>query len=374
VKEAPASTSISNFPHMKQNQLTQQKNSLERTMIAALQMDFNLLHYFEAVRLNRMADGSHVVLLIAGDQRRKVLMKYIESLNIKVSYVKQGKNLLPQLERIKQKLDISYFSFLEKTQMGSLDFLNKTASFNSDSEANYVPSCSNSKSSSAGIMLVVIDAGAGPFSDLSSAVVNFSKDIQNSRCKVVWLDHPTDHVAHSEDPPYDHIVYKPLHGWRLYQVLGLIPELKRFNLPELVDNNSLNEFSCNVLELGESSSHQMVIHRHDERSTESTDNKPLDGKKVLLVEDNPVLRRVTTCNLCKLGANVEICENGKEAFDQICKLFSDQRKEGPSNSLPYDYVFMDCEVIFQTKSQLYFHFAKIQTCTFIHSLENFGKQ
>jgi hypothetical protein len=184
----------------------------ERTMIAALQMDFNLLHYFEAVRLNRMADGSHVVLLIAGDQRRKVLMKYIESLNIKVSYVKQGKNLLPQLERIKQKLDISYFSFLEKTQMGSLDFLNKTASFNSDSEANYVPSCSNSKSSSAGIMLVVIDAGAGPFSDLSSAVVNFSKDIQNSRCKVVWLDHPTDHVAHSEDPPYDHIVYKPLHG------------------------------------------------------------------------------------------------------------------------------------------------------------------
>lgn len=157
-------------------------------------------------------------------------------------------------------------------------------------------------------------------------------------------------------------------------MLGLIPELKRFNLPELVDNNSLNEFSCNVLELGESSSHQMVIHRHDERSTESTDNKPLDGKKVLLVEDNPVLRRVTTCNLCKLGANVEICENGKEAFDQICKLFSDQRKEGPSNSLPYDYVFMDCEVIFQTKSQLYFHFAKIQTCTFIHSLENFGKQ
>ena len=312
-------------------------------------------------------EGSHVVLLIEGDQRRKILMKYIESLNIKVSYVKQGKSLLPHLEKIKHKLDLSYFSFSEKTQIGLVDCISKSASFNSDAGAG--PSCIkdgndlvplpyrkiNSKSPP-GIILIVIDASAGTFSELCSAVCNFRKDIQNSRCKVVWLDHPTVHRTRSREPPCDHLVYEPFHGSRLYQVLGLIPELRKCNLPRLIDNNSSNDINCEGMELWMPSSHhhsslkEIVIHKPQEKSND----KPLNGKKTLLVEDNEVLRKVTASTLCSLGAMVDICENGKEAFDQICKVLSDQRKEGHSNSLPYDYIFMDCEVILQKRISNFF--------------------
>nr|POE97680.1 histidine kinase cki1 [Quercus suber] len=303
-------------------------------------------------------EGSHVVLLIQGDQRRKILMNYIESLNIKVSYVKQGKNLLSHLEKIKHKLDLSYFSFSEKTQMGLLDYMGKSASFSSDSGPIDGPSCIkdgsdhvplpyrkiNSKSSP-GIILIVIDASAGTFSELCSAVFNFRKDIQNSRCKVVWLYHPTVHGTHSREPPCDHIVYEPFHGSRLYQVLGLIPELRKCNLPRLIDHNSSYELDCEDMQLGMPYSHhrslkQIVIHKPDEKSSDM----PLNGKKTLVVEDNAVLRKVTIKKLCSLGAEVEVCVNGKEAFDHICKVLTDHRKGGHSNSLPYDYIFMDCEM------------------------------
>lgn len=314
-------------------------------------IDFKLATYevestdnegLQSVRGSPKQDGSHVILLMEGDQRRKLLMKYIESLNIRVSYVKQGKNLLPLLEKIRQNLDDSYFSSYaaEKTHMGLVDLNEIESDFKSDLGSNIddhiVSSRSNSKrSSSTGIMLFVVDASAGPFSELSSAMIYLRKGIHNSRCKVVWLDHPTVHVARSvHPPPYDYIMYKPLHGSRLRQVLGLIPELKSLNFPELVDK-------CEALEMGESSSHQSSL-KHDDIST---DNR-LNGKKALVVEDHAVIRQATVRIIRKLGAEVEMCENGKEAFDRICKLLSDQRKKGDSISpLPYDYVFMDCEVI-----------------------------
>jgi hypothetical protein len=50
-----------------------------------------------------------------------------------------------------------------------------------------------------------------------------------------------------------------------------------------------------------SSLKQMVIHRHDETRT---DHNPLNGMKVLLVDDNLVLCWATTRNLCQLDANI----------------------------------------------------------------------
>lgn len=314
---------------------------------------------------------SYVVLLIAADQRRKVLMNYIESLNIRVSCVKQGKNLLAHLEKIKQKLEISYFSYSEKTQMGSLDHPRTSASFNSDSGPSDRSLCikdgndqvplpyrKTESKGSLGIILLVIDSSAGPFSELCSAVVNFRKDIHNSRCKVVWLAHPAvSDDAHSAEPPCDLLVYKPFHGSRLFQVLGLIPELKKGNLPKLIDDNSLNEINCEGkgMELGmplsqQSSLEQKKMHKHDERSSD----KPLNGKKILVVDDDSVVRKLSTVTLCKLGANVEACENGKEGLDQICKGLS-EGIEGYGNSLPYDYILMDSQVSLQCPSPI-FHF------------------
>lgn len=46
---------------------------------------------------------------------------------------------------------------------------------------------------------------------------------------------------------------------------------------------------------------------------------------------------MSTIILCKLGANVEACENGEEGIDQICKSLSDGI-EGYAKSLPYEYI------------------------------------
>ncbi|KAK3034077.1 hypothetical protein RJ639_034302, partial [Escallonia herrerae] len=189
-------------------------------------------------------EGSHVVLLIAGKERRRISKKLIENLGIRVSVVKRGKDLFRVLEKIKQKMEASQFSSSGRTELSLNDYLTNSTSGNSNSGENEGSSgtkdvgdhaASHYKKSisrnSLGFVLLVIDAGAGPFIEICSLVANFRKDIQSSRCKVVWLDNPTTRNTNSNEPkedrpspPCDHLLSKPLHGSRLYRVLGLLPE------------------------------------------------------------------------------------------------------------------------------------------------------
>ncbi|PRQ42372.1 putative histidine kinase response regulator and transcription factor RR-A-type family [Rosa chinensis] len=298
-------------------------------------------------------EGSRVVLFIRGNERRKVLVKYIRNLNIKVTTVKHAKQLVPTLGKIKHKLDLSYFSYSE-TPSEFLEHINTSPSNNSDSrpsdESQSIKEIeedkkTNSRSLLAGIVLIVVDTNAGAFSELYDCVANFRKGIQSSKCKVVWLDNSITRNTmqldeHKLAPPNDYIMYKPFHGSRLYKVLGLIPELKGCNLPRLetrkVDTQEAqHDKSVEQVEV--------VIDKGDVEKSDSS-LKLLYGKKVLVVDDNEVLRRITSSNLCKLGAVVEVCQNGKEAFDQVCKALSDHSEEDKTRSIPYDYIFMDCEM------------------------------
>ncbi|CAN6724538.1 unnamed protein product [Malus baccata var. baccata] len=258
-------------------------------------------------------EGSHVVLFIEGDERRKILVRYISRLNIKVSYVKCAKNLLPQLEKIKRKLDISYFNYSEKSQQ---------------EEDGHTCRKINSRNSPASIVLVVLDTNVGAFSELYTTMASFRKDIHNSRCKVVWLDssitrntHPLQMEGCSLAPPNDYIIYKPFHGSRLYKQIEL----------ELATNES-----------GMSSSLQQVtIHKCVEKKS---DQELLHGKKVLVVDDDRVTRKVIASSLQRLGAVVEVLENGKEALEQVFKALSDHSKKCHTNSTLYDYIFMDWQM------------------------------
>src|SRR5262249_30880185 len=53
--------------------------------------------------------------------------------------------------------------------------------------------------------------------------------------------------------------------------------------------------------------------------------------RVLLVEDNPVNKRVAVLMLEKLGCRVDVAVNGSEALEMV-------------ELLPYDLVFMDCQM------------------------------
>ncbi|KAL7003151.1 hypothetical protein U1Q18_004309 [Sarracenia purpurea var. burkii] len=89
-----------------------------------------------------------------------------------------------------------------------------------------------------------------------------------------------------------------------------------------------------------------VIQKLDDDDDKSSRGRLLDGKNVLIVEDVELLRRLATNNLLKLGANVDSCDNGKDAFDRVSKVLGDQMiGEGRhSGALPYDFILMDCEM------------------------------
>ncbi|GAB4842913.1 hypothetical protein Ancab_012891 [Ancistrocladus abbreviatus] len=73
---------------------------------------------------------------------------------------------------------------------------------------------------------------AGDFSELCKSVAEFRKDICGTTacCKVVWLEKPETKKLHLRGlgkenlAPTDLVITKPLHGSRLFQIIGLLPE------------------------------------------------------------------------------------------------------------------------------------------------------
>ncbi|KAJ7008735.1 histidine kinase CKI1-like [Populus alba x Populus x berolinensis] len=182
-------------------------------------------------------EGSHVVLLIQNEERLRSSQKYIEGLGIKVSSVKQWKHLHSTLKKIKARQNVSPHSSSGKSDLGSRsDHFNsgsmKDVPLSSMDGIDQKPSTSRSSNlkGAPGFVLLVIDAGAGPFQELYRVVAEFKRDLHSSCCKVVWLDKPTSRSINLRGfeqnliDPRDAILLKPFHGSRLYQVIRLLPE------------------------------------------------------------------------------------------------------------------------------------------------------
>ncbi|KAK4487332.1 hypothetical protein RD792_006051 [Penstemon davidsonii] len=295
-------------------------------------------------------EGSYVVLLISGEERRRISKRVIENLGGAVEIVKQSLDLSQVLETVKKKMDLSQCSFSDDL------FPNEESSSTKD-EIESQPKRSHSKCSSSSI-LVVIDARCGPFSVLCSILANFRKDVQTFRCKVVWLEDPVTRniTKELEDgqislPPCDHFLSKPFHGSHLYGVLALLPEFAARIQPNMLNlgqpptigevHYSSQPFSSSAegktlgVPVQDNELDEVVIHKNDEEN-----NKILNGKNVLVVDDNKVLCTIATKIIQKLGAKTETCENGKDAVDLICKNLQDDQ----SSSLPFDFIFMDCQM------------------------------
>lgn len=285
-------------------------------------------------------EGSHVILLIPNEERRKISKKSIENLGIKVSTVKGNEDLVHVLEKIKAfqcsssgRTDVSLNDQLHKSQSEGSNSNTNERSLSCDHNAR-----NSSTKFSSSFTLLVIDASFGPFLNLYSIVENFMKETQNSpQCKVVWLDNMvTRHTSSvNSTHKWEHFLMKPFHGSHLYRVLGLLPEFGGIESTQL--GFSLTQEKKHDLE-------ELLIHKCSEELI-NDEKKPLKEKKVLVVEDGVALRKLAFTCLSKIGAIVDVCENGKEAFDKVCKALKDQREEGSSMALPYDYIFMDCQVL-----------------------------
>jgi hypothetical protein len=127
-------------------------------------------------------EGSHVVLLIQNEERLRSSQKYIEGLGIKVSSVKEWEHLHSTLKRIKARQNVSPHSSSGKSDLGSRsDHFNsrsmKDVPLSSMDGIDQKPSASGSSNlrGAPGFVLLVIDAGAGPFQELCRVVAEFKE-------------------------------------------------------------------------------------------------------------------------------------------------------------------------------------------------------
>ncbi|KAG8647108.1 histidine kinase CKI1 [Manihot esculenta] len=256
-------------------------------------------------------------------------------------------------------------------------------------------------------ILLVIDTSAGPFQELYGAVTEFRRGLRRCYCKVVWLDKPTsrsinpgsleEYMIH----PHDDILLKPFHGSRLFQAIKLLPEFGGTMHHRVSSAITKGEFTYHggkfvrdpgtsstmhsrsrkrsstvqyyghSLPLGEGSSRrgkhrkprhylarrysvgssEIEVKQEEEKVEEfhcnQSNDKPLSGLRFMVAEDNSFLRNVAMINLSRLGASVELCQNGEEALQLVLLGLQEQRKhEAYSTSpyCPYDYILMDCEM------------------------------
>uniref|UniRef100_A0A7N1A9Y7 histidine kinase n=1 Tax=Kalanchoe fedtschenkoi TaxID=63787 RepID=A0A7N1A9Y7_KALFE len=139
-------------------------------------------------------------------------------------------------------------------------------------------------------MLIVIDAAAGACIEFSSVVHNFRNNVSNFCVKVVWWENPMTRYP---------------------------------------------------------------IFRFEEEYP-SDNEKPLRGKRFLVVDDDDCIRKITSAFITRLfGAQVDACKNGIEAYERICdslRTHYDQIVDGHISSevfirsLLYDCIIMDCQM------------------------------
>ncbi|XAR61405.1 Histidine kinase [Bertholletia excelsa] len=318
--------------------------------------------------------SSDVILFIRSHARQRISRKFFESLGIKVSAVKNLEQFRRALKKIKQKINLSQHSHSARSELS-------VRSFSSDSNNcrtkelplsalqgtdHIVPQQLHQRIYNLKVrnimqnfVLIVIDTSAGPFRELSRSVAEFRKDLHNTCCTIVWIDKPGARSIQSkgldEDklPPTDMIISKPLHGSRLYQVIGLLPEFggalpktsrsqRRFqagNVPLAL--HSLSDTDRNKESAKVSSQNRLLqVGETKELEAGTSSERPLSGKKILVAEDKAMLRRLAVAVISTLGASVEACENGEQALELVRRGLSG----GVSRFSPYDYILMDCEM------------------------------
>ncbi|XP_062102700.1 histidine kinase 1 isoform X2 [Humulus lupulus] len=80
------------------------------------------------------------------------------------------------------------------------------------------------------------------------------------------------------------------------------------------------------------------------------ENKSLEGLRILIAEDTPVLQRVATIMLEKMGAMVTAVGDGLQAVEALyCSLNAEQNactssEDEKSNLPPFDLILMDCQM------------------------------
>ncbi|KAL6555471.1 hypothetical protein OROGR_006729 [Orobanche gracilis] len=312
-------------------------------------------------------DGSQVLLFIQNAERSKVLQNFMKRLGIKSHVVRQHEHLSQTLKKIKQKMNLSRQSSSGTSR--SEGHGSRTSSTRSkevplstlDGTDDILPSPQkrpNARCGPSGFVMIVIDTRAGPFREISRAVAEFRRDLnENCYSRVVWLDKPDEGSSNfqglDEDklPQSDLVISKPFHGSRLYQVIGLLPEFGGMqrrggetppSVGKVEHRNTGSSFETGTSYVATRSGKSSFACRKCEiEEVEGSDNsciKKLMGKKILIADDEPIARKISSSVVSQLGACVFSCENGEEAWKLVCKRLETK------DLVPFDCILMDCQM------------------------------
>ncbi|KAL4569046.1 hypothetical protein LXL04_024673 [Taraxacum kok-saghyz] len=163
--------------------------------------------------------------------------------------------------------------------------------------------------------LIVIDIGLLNLStDIWKDQLNFL-DTFNKRAKYAWvLNHDTSNTIKTEVRRRGHLlmVNGPLYKAKMIQII----------------ETATNESSV-------PSTFFPKMESEEDEEKAKNGKKSLEGLRILLAEDNPVLQRVATIMLENMGATVVVVGDGAHAVEELNKCIE---------STPYDLVLMDCQM------------------------------
>lgn len=275
----------------------------------------------------------------------------------------------------------------------------------------------NVESSTTSVFIIIIDIGLLDLStELWKQQLNFLDEYCNGRANFAWiLNHDTSNAIKAELRKRGHLlmVNRPLYKAKVIQIFeAVIKRDRSLHLQTPIADGQFHEFleidalqsgsiSSDDSEKSENESCTMVrgIHAGDKSSEyfsraplsqsmlndcsadpihgnledDASNNsnpaqervkeqcltkvvneqKALEGLRILLAEDTPVLQRVATIMLEKMGAKVVVVGDGLQAVDALKdkihsneSLLEDGRLENTHDveSLPYDLILMDCQV------------------------------
>ncbi|XP_023749404.2 histidine kinase 1 [Lactuca sativa] len=186
-------------------------------------------------------------------------------------------------------------------------------------------------SSKVDFFLIVIDIGLLNLStDIWKEQLNFLHKF-NKRAKFGWvLNHDTSNTIKIElrRRGYLLMVSGPLYKSKLIQII----------------ETAINETP--PLTFFPNGGDKIEVHEeiHDEEKGKNG-KKCLEGLRILLAEDTPVLQRVATMMLEQMGAVVVVVGDGAQAVEAL-DIFIHEVKKGKKSieSTPYDLVLMDCQM------------------------------
>ncbi|KAK1650838.1 hypothetical protein QYE76_068643 [Lolium multiflorum] len=315
--------------------------------------------------------GRQCVLLVHGDETRRILQTWMENLGMKVWPIPRAELLTPTMEKARAIVGASPSrpASISLSQGGG-DDLDGVVDRCFSSKEMVTQVLQNRSGNHAGHLhpfglLVVIDISGGRLNEILQEALSLTRIKHQVSCRVACI---TDLKTSSEDlrrlkeaASCDMDLRKLIHGSRMRKLLQV-----GITINELLAADQATAASSEItsaaavpqepprlgddkpLEANAASSETTYAAEVPHERPKLEDDKPLEGKRVLLVEDTRVLHFIQKKMLSTLGATVVVAADGSEVvvmFINALEIASGGAAALEERvALPYDAIFMDCQM------------------------------